>query len=1325
MLLASTIHLKTLFYQVALVVGFGSVWAWLWFCSAYSGRSLHRNKTARWMAGTVVALITVVKLTNGWHSLYFTPDQSAIPFPHLHVNEHVLYWITTSASYTLAGVGFFMLVDPLRRIEVGTGQLAGVFGLMVLPAGANVAGYATPWLLDLSHEPVGVAAFALGVLYVYDDRFEDVGQTVRYEEPVLVLSEDDRVRNYNERAARLFPSLQRSGIIGRPVREAVPNLEEVLSEPGTLNLPDKENKLLEHSTEAAQNESPRYFRPTQIPLQSRRGSMVILTDVTELERKRRIREARLNTLFEQSPDMVDIHDLEGNILRANPRFFEETGYQESDLPGMKVWDFDDAIDPEAATKIWDEMEVGDRRRLEGTYRRKDGTTFPVEIHIRRLRLDGEDRFMVISRDISERKRAERALQKERDRLQTLFESLPTPVVRYRLTDEATTITDANPAFEETFGHTEDEVEGQKLNTFLVPEEHHEEALEIDQRAVRDGPVEQEVQRVTADGLRDFQLQVTGRQQKGQGHAEVYAIYTDITQQKVQEQKLRRAKSQYQALVENFPEGGVFLFDETSQYTLAGGQALSEVGLTPSDVEGSTPHDLFPVEIAEELSQYYRRALAGERHVFEQKYQGNHYRICTLPVRDESGAVISGMAVSQNITEQKQRVRRLERLEQVIENLPVGVFRTKESGEIVDMNEKVREMCAIPEGTGRGLNARSLYVDSTKREELLDQLRQEGKVEGTLVAMETLEGERRWGQVTATLIEEEGERYLDGIVRDITEQRRRKRKLERQNDLFERAQEIANVGAWEYDIRKGELRLTDQAYRNHGLDPSEAMTLERSHALYHPKHRSDAQEAFRRAVEDGESYDLEARLTTEDGDERWIRIRGEPQLEEGDIVRVRGTLQDITERKRREQALRDRRNKIEGLYETANRLLKASDEDEVAERLVRLIRETLGYRGVSVRLVQNGMLVVKQVAKTTFDFMPERPDFPVDGESAVADTFRTGDTLIVEDSGEVDVDDPNDYGDLRSVVVVPMGDHGTLAVSSPKPGAIGAFDRHMIEVLGTYGTVALDRLGREQDLRTAMESAEAANRAKSAFLANMSHEIRTPLTSIIGFADALGDEIEVLQDCPDEADLSTLSRFSTLIEQGGTRLMNTLDGVLNLSKLEAGKMELDLQSVNLSDQAQRVAEELRPQAEEKGLRLRVETGDAVTYARADAGGVQIILQNLLSNAVKYTDAGGTVWVRTYREENQAVLEVEDTGIGMSPEVAEQIFEPFRQATEGTRREYEGTGVGLAVTRKATEQMGGALELNTEEGEGSRFVVRLASEKSVGSERGDPDIETADN
>jgi signal transduction histidine kinase len=113
----------------------------------------------------------------------------------------------------------------------------------------------------------------------------------------------------------------------------------------------------------------------------------------------------------------------------------------------------------------------------------------------------------------------------------------------------------------------------------------------------------------------------------------------------------------------------------------------------------------------------------------------------------------------------------------------------------------------------------------------------------------------------------------------------------------------------------------------------------------------------------------------------------------------------------------------------------------------------------------------------------------------------------------------------------------------------------------------------------------------------------------------------------------------------------------------------------------------------------------------------VLRNLLSNAIKYTEKEGTVWVRTYREEdaarsenmsqseNAAVLEVEDTGIGMEPSVAEDLFEPFRQASEGFNREYEGTGVGLAVTREATEQMGGTIEVETEEGEGSRFTARF--------------------
>ncbi|MCS3635146.1 signal transduction histidine kinase [Salinibacter ruber] len=162
-------------------------------------------------------------------------------------------------------------------------------------------------------------------------------------------------------------------------------------------------------------------------------------------------------------------------------------------------------------------------------------------------------------------------------------------------------------------------------------------------------------------------------------------------------------------------------------------------------------------------------------------------------------------------------------------------------------------------------------------------------------------------------------------------------------------------------------------------------------------------------------------------------------------------------------------------------------------------------------------------------------------------------------------------------------------------------------------------------------------------------------------------------------------------------------MLNLSKLEAGQMELDAEPVPLISEVQRVAEELQPKAREKEIDLRLETENA--WAEADEGGVQIIARNLLSNAIKYTEADGTVWVRSYRADGRAVLEVEDTGIGMAPEAVDDLFEPFRQASEGFSREYEGTGVGLAVTKRAAEEMDGSVDVDTEEGEGSRFTVRL--------------------
>jgi len=249
--------------------------------------------------------------------------------------------------------------------------------------------------------------------------------------------------------------------------------------------------------------------------------------------------------------------------------------------------------------------------------------------------------------------------------------------------------------------------------------------------------------------------------------------------------------------------------------------------------------------------------------------------------------------------------------------------------------------------------------------------------------------------------------------------------------------------------------------------------------------------------------------------------------------------------------------------------------------------------------------------------------------------------------------------------------------------------------------------RQRALKEAKEAAEEAAHLKSALLANMSHEIRTPLTSIIGFAEALGEETA--------SQGGSASRFARLIEKSGRRLLDTLNTVLTLSKLEAGQMDLSTEPIDVAAELGDTADQFVGQATDAEIDLQVEVPSSPVRALGNRGGLRIVLQNLVSNALKYTEAGGNVWLRVYKADGHATLEVEDTGIGMDAERIEELFEPFRQASEGLDRKYEGAGLGLAVTKKAVEQMGGRIEVETEEGEGTCFVVRLPQRRPHGKER----------
>jgi PAS domain S-box-containing protein len=249
---------------------------------------------------------------------------------------------------------------------------------------------------------------------------------------------------------------------------------------------------------------------------------------------------------------------------------------------------------------------------------------------------------------------------------------------------------------------------------------------------------------------------------------------------------------------------------------------------------------------------------------------------------------------------------------------------------------------------------------------------------------------------------------------------------------------------------------------------------------------------------------------------------------------------------------------------------------------------------------------------------------------------------------------------------------------------------------------------ENSLKQAKEEAERMNRLKSAFLANMSHEIRTPLTSIIGFAEAIGDQVN-----PDE-DEGAVPRFARLIEKSGRRLMGTLTGVLNLSRLEAGELSLSTNSVDLSEEVREMVEHYQPQAEKNGIDLRARLETEPVHVKGDTEGLRIILRNLVSNALKYTEEGGRARVRARQSNAEAVLEVEDTGIGMDPDEVPDLFEAFTQASNGIGREYEGSGLGLAVTKQVVDKMDGAIEVDTEQGNGSCFTICLPKPEDAKTE-----------
>lgn len=581
---------------------------------------------------------------------------------------------------------------------------------------------------------------------------------------------------------------------------------------------------------------------------------------------------------------------------------------------------------------------------------------------------------------------------------------------------------------------------------------------------------------------------------------------------------------------------------------------------------------------------------------------------------------------------------------------------------------------------------------------------------------------------AIAVDIQGRKLIVGTGLNMSEVTEAQKALRDSEERLRLSQWYANIGMWDWNIQTGELFWSERIPQLFGYEPG---TLETTYdnflAAVHPDDRDALQQAVDAAVNDGAPYNIEHRIVWPDGSIHWVQETGNvKRAADGTPLHMLGVVRDVTRRKLAEEQQQRQQKLLDLVRRATAEAVSENEQRSIFQHLlngvIELTESEYGFIGRTHR-DENGDPYLQTYAITDISWNEEtRALYRKTEETGLL--FTNLDSLfgaVLTSRKVVMTNDPkNDpragglpagHPPLNAFLGVPVyyGNEvvGMYGIANREAG----YDQNTVDFLQPFNA-ALGaiingirlRTEREQyaaDLLQAMSQAETANRAKSEFLSRMSHELRTPMNAILGFSQLLESDAEAPLNEDQQENIAEIIK-------AGEHLLELINEVLDLTRIESGRLQLSLEPVLVHDAISECLTLVRPLATRRGISITEEPDDDTRLAvRADVTRLKQVLLNIMSNAIKYNHDAGRVDVHcttTGASPERVRISISDTGPGIATEFQSRLFEPFDRLF-ADKTDVEGSGIGLAISRRLVEVMDGEIGVDSTPGRGSTFWIEL--------------------